>query len=216
MMVLNSPEMGQVNNAIEDFGSLSQKRFEKVLYNDAIPMLVDIIMSEYDLDLVSAVTSRDSRTNPVFYRSTFLERLEDFEFVSEQEKGLLLRTPDMENFDFSGRLKIIENILDGTAGVYVEVDEGQYVQMYNRQPRRTDVFDPDVPKKQRMYLLRLTEDVNNRLRRNNIKRIKFPFSNSPPIDIFSAADQFVESDMGRWIQYTIEDAKRDFVAKYRR
>lgn len=215
-MTFSSSEMKQINKAVEVFGTISKEHFTKVLYALAVPMIVDTIMSSYDLELTAAVTSRDSRTNPALYRSLFLERLENFEFVTEQEKGLLLRTPDMENFDFSGRLKIIENILDGTAGTYIEVDEEQYVQMYNRQPRRTDVFDLTVPKKQRIYLLRLTEDVNNRLRNNNIKRVKFPFSNSPPIDIFSEADQLVDSNMDRWIQYTIKDARRDFVAKYRR
>ena len=170
-MVLSSSAQQQINKAIETFGVFSKERFEKVLYNHAIPMIVDVIISEYDLELSAAVTSRDSKTNPVLYRATFLERLEDFEFVAEQENGLLLRTPDMENFDFRGRLKIIESILDGTAGTYVEVDEEQYVQMYHRQPRRTDVFDTSVPKKQRIYLLRLTMDVDNRLRNNRIKMI---------------------------------------------
>jgi hypothetical protein len=215
-MTLSSSERQQVNKAVKTFGDISKKRFTEVLYSQAVPMIVDTVMSSYDLELTAAVISRDSRTNPVLYRSIFLERLENFEFVIEQENGLLLRTPDMDNFDFSGRLRIIENILDGTAGVYVEVDEEQYVQMYNRQPRRTDVIDPTVPKKQRIYLLRLTEDVNRRLRSNNIRRIKFPFSNSPPIDIFRAADQLVEPNMDRWIQYTINNARRDFVAKYRR
>jgi hypothetical protein len=214
-MALSSSEQQQINKAIQTFGILSKERFEKVLYSHAVPMIIDVIISEYDLELSSAVTSRDSRTNPVLYRPTFIERLEDFEFVAEQENGLLLRTPDMENFDFRGRLKIIENILDGTAGTYIEVDEEQYVQMYRRQPRRTDVFDPAVPKKERIYLLRLTTDVSNRLRNNRIKMIKFPFSNSPPIDIFSVADRLVESDMDRWVQYAINDARRDFVAKHR-
>ncbi len=216
MVELDSSTMRQVNKAVEIFEGVSKEHFVKVLMDQAAPTIIEVIMSEYDTELVAAVTSRNSRTNPSLYREIFQERLEVFEFVTYREDGLLLRTPAMDNFDFSSRLKIIENILDGTAGVYVEVDEEQYVQMYHRQPRRTTIFDPSVPKKQRIYLLRLTVDVNNRLRNNGIKRVRFPFSNTPPIDIFSTADQLVESSMNRWVQYAINDARRDFVAKYER
>ena len=46
--------------------------------------------------------------------------------------------------------------------------------------------------------------------------IRFPFSNIPPIDIFYTANQLVESDMDRWIQYAMEDSRRELVAKYGR
>ena len=118
----------KINEAVVGFEDTSKRRLAEVLTNRAVPMIIETILASYDLEL-SAVISRDSRTNPVLYRDLFQERLEAFEFVAEHERGLVLHTPDDETFDFSGRLKIIERILNGTAGIYIEVDEGQYVQM---------------------------------------------------------------------------------------
>lgn len=194
----------------------SKKRFVKNLMRVAAPQIIDVVMSDYDARLVSAVTDRKSRTRPELYRETFESRLGSFEFIRETEKGIALRTPDMDNFDFSGQLKIVENILNGTAGVYVEVDEEQYIQMYDRQPRRTDLFDQDLPKKQRIYLLRFTMDVRNRLMNNNIDMVRFPFSNTPSIDIFSSADNMVVDNMGEWIDDIITDSIKDLSTTYGR
>jgi len=181
-----------------------EDRFEAT----AVQGIITTIMDEYDSQLAAAVTNRDSRTRPEQYREDFLERLEEFDYISSIGTKITLSVPDMDNFDFSGRLKIIQTILDGTAGTYVEVDEEQYVQMYNRQPRRTDVFDPDVPKKERIYLLRWNIDVRNRLSSNNIKIVRFPFSNTPPFDIFTAAENYVTDNMNEWIsEFTAEFTK---------
>ena len=214
-MALSSKEMSQVNKAVQNFESMSRDYFSDILEDVAIPMIKEIIMSEYDAELVAAVTDRNSRTRPDLYRDDFVDSLNRFEYFEFTMAGLMLRTPDMDNFDFSGRLRIIENILEGTAGIYIEVDEEQYVQMYNRQPRRTDLFNQDEPKKSRIYLLRLNVDVRNRLRTNDIPMIRFPFSNTPSIDIFSAADQLVEANMDNWMDKAVNNARKSFTVRYR-
>lgn len=183
----------------------SKEKFLQTLMVLAVPQITGAILEDYDSRLVAAVTDRKSRTRPDLYRDAFVDRLFEFDYIKETPKGATLCTPDMDNFNFSGQLRIIENILNGTAGVHVEVDEEQYVQMYSRQPRLTDLFDPDLPKKKRIYLLRLTVDVRNRLRNNNIDLVRFPFSNTPSIDIFGTANSLVEDNLGMWVDDTLTE-----------
>ena len=176
-----------------------------------IPVIQDIIMQEYDAELVGRVTDRRSRTNPMFYRDEFEDALVNFEWIEESEDIITLETPETNTFDWQqGRLRIIENIVEGTIGRFMEVDGEQYVAMYSKQPI-VQPFDKTVPRKKRIYTLRITGDTRRRwvdaFPRLGI--IEYPFSNQPPIDLFDAANTYVEENMNKWIADTIKEATKE-------
>lgn len=184
------------------------------LLNKYVPLVKNIIMSDYDKLLVGAVVDKRSRTNPLFYRQEFYKALNLFKFLKIGDTYTTFVVPDENNFPFNtGRLPIIKNILEGISGIYVEVDEEQYVKLFGRRPINTEPYDKTVPPKERIYLLRYTGDVQRRevnvFRRQVL--VRYPFSNSPPIRLFDNALKFVKSNYTTWLTDICENATRMFV-----
>lgn len=180
---------------------------------NAIIEVVNYIMELYDDQLVSPVTNRSSRANPLYYREEFLERLNDFEYIENFGDVINFVVPSMNNFDFSGRLKIIENIMDGTVGTYIEVDGKQYEILFpNKKPPMVEALDRSVPKSRMIYLVKYNYGIGKRWKTvfPREKMVKFPFSNSPPIRIFEEANTFVDDNLDKWIDEAIDDSTKKF------
>jgi hypothetical protein len=197
------------------------KHLENLLLKEAIPEVIDRLMKDYDLNLTSAVTDRKSKTRPELYQDLFLERLEDFEYIELRDDELDFITPDIDNFDFSGRLSVIKTILEGTAGIHVEVSATQYELMFGKPPYREDPLDVDVPKKERIYIMRYTPKLRalekDRLAPINDELIRYPFSNIPPIDLFLETNEYVEEKlMPEMINNAIENSIKEYKNNPRR
>jgi hypothetical protein len=194
-------------------GELSNVIIRKL--NLAIVKAVDelklIITNEYDSLLVGVVTDRNSKTNPSLFRDDFVNRVDSFNYIDRSGKSLSIISPDMDNFDFSGRLKVIETIMSGVAGVYVEMSEEDYVSAFNKKPVNEETFYEYVPIKDRIYLVRYTSSVRRAEKDLRKKFIRYPFSNSPPIDVFRAGSKFVEDNIDNWIKDSIEKSKNEYV-----
>ena len=181
----------------------------------------EIIMDEYNMELSSAVTDRRSRTNPGLskYVDAFQESLEDLELFKIKDAGVVLEMPDTETYKFStGTLKVIQQILEGTAGVYAEIDAEQYEKMFGRPPRNLQAFDEQARKKDMVYIIRYTADVRRRERESleaNQRLVRYPFSNTPPIDIFDNAKRYVDDNIKRWIDASLKRALKRFQRDYR-
>jgi hypothetical protein len=195
--------------------ALVKKHLNLIFKNNAAPQIQEAILAEYDEELVDVVTDRSSRTNPNFYRAEFQERLEEFEYVEDAGDTVTLNVPDMQNFDFSGRLKVIETIMHGLMGNYVEVDEEQYKQIFNKKPINQDPIDEYVPPKERIYLVKYTPKIKQAEKDLQTKFPNYPFSNTPPIDIMDAGDVFAKANMDRWIREALEAAQKEFVNTYK-
>jgi hypothetical protein len=171
---------------------------------------IAIIMDEYDARLV--VSDPDSKTNPQApkYRDEFEQRLIDFDFIKETRGKISFRLPDMETFDFSGNtMKVIEQILEGTAGIYVEVSEEDYEKMFGKRIISRNPLDTSVPKKERIYLMRYDNVLRTAERRTfgqNNYLVKYPFSNTPPIPVLDAADLYVKNNMNKWMDEAVDNA----------
>jgi len=176
-----------------------------------IPVIQDIILQSYDIELTGRVTNRRAKTNPIYYRDEFQEALYNFEWITEARTQTILMTPETDTFNWNqGRLRIIENIVEGTIGRLAEIDEEQYIAMYDKRPI-VQPFDRAVPLKQRIYLLRLTGDLRRRWRQAYPRdaMVIFPFSNTPPIDIFFTANQYVEENIRGWIDEAIRESQKE-------
>lgn len=173
------------------------------------------ILDKYDEELVDVVTDRESKTNPNFYREEFSGRLSEFTYIKKNDGEITLVVPDMENFDFSGRLRVIETIMSGLAGEHVEINEEDYVKVFGKKMISQDPLDEYISPKERIFLIRYTPSIRKVERDLNKKFARYPFSNTPPIEIFSAGQKFVDENMGRWIEEAIDKAQKTFVANYK-
>lgn len=175
--------------------------------------VTDYIMKLYDDELVSVVTDRDSRANPLYHREEFLERLNGFKYIEDFGDIINFIVPSMNNFDFSGCLKIIENIMDGTAGVYIEIDGKQYEALFlNKKPPIVEALDRSVPKNRMIYLVKYNYGLGKRWKTifPREKMVRFPFSNSPPIRIFEEANIFVDENLDKWVNDAVDNTTKKF------
>lgn len=172
------------------------------LEKNAIPKYVDLVMAEYDTELVGAVTDRRSRTNPIFYRDEFMTALENFDYLDQKNNTTTtISLPDIDTFPWGvGRLRVIENILEGIIGNYIEVDEEQYIGLFDKRPI-LDPYDKTVPRKQRIYLLRWNSNVNRRWNEVFPREtpVSYPFSNLPAVDIFGRPNMQFKEDLAEWM-----------------
>ena len=181
------------------------------LERDHIPIIQEIIMRDYDIELTGRVTDRRSKTNPIYYRDEFETALIEFDWIVETRNKTTLMTPETDTFNWlQGRLRIIETILEGMIGTFAEVDEEQYIAMFSKRPI-IQPFDRAVPLKERIYLLRATGDLRRRWAIAYPKNpmVRYPFSNQPPIDIFDTANTYVEENIKGWIDKAIRNTQKE-------
>ena len=81
-------------------------------FNNEVTYIKQVIMQAYDELLIGVVTDRKSKTNPLFYKDEFKERLDSFKYIKEDHAGITISVPDMDTFDFSGRLRVLKTIME--------------------------------------------------------------------------------------------------------
>jgi len=210
-MPQKSLAMQAVRKKVDKFNNLIQETYVFNLETYYIPIIQNIILEEYDIELTGRVTDRKAKTNPIYYRDEFEDALMNFEWIDESSTATTLITPETNTFNWrQGRLRIIENIVEGTIGTFMEVDGEQYVAMYNKSPV-IQPFDKTVPRKERIYTLRITGDTRRRwataFPKNSI--VRYPFSNQPPIDLFDTANRYVEENIKGWIDEAIKESQKE-------
>ena len=198
----------------KDLDKLVRKRLN-IKFAEAVEQIKQKIIDEYDEELVDVVTDRNSKTNPNLYRDEFIARLDKFSFIEDNGNTMHIHVPDMSTFDFSGRLKVIETIMEGVAGVYIEINEEDYVAVFNKRPINEDPLDEYVPAKDRIYLVRYTAKMRKAEADLNKKFVRYPFSNTPPISILEEGERFIDSNMDRWIKEALDEAQKEFVQTYK-
>lgn len=207
--------MKQVMNEVKKFDKIIKENVYTQL-NEGSEEVKSAIMTAYDSELV--VRNRKSKTNPLLpmYRDEFTERLDEFEYIKTDSNGeITFTTPDMYNFDFSGKLRVIEQVLEGTSGTYVEVSAEDYEKMFGKKVVSSDPFDASVPKKEMIYLMRYnarirTAELRAFGRRGRLTR--YPFSNTPPIRILEEGEQWTQDNLNRWVK----EATRKATKRYKR
>jgi hypothetical protein len=190
-----------------DMNKLVKERLSKK-FDVVVEEIKEVIIAAYDDQLVDVVVDRKSKTNPNLYREEFIERVNEFEYVEKLGESLSIKVPDMETFDFSGRLKVIKTITEGMAGIYVEVNEEDYKAVFGKRPLNQDQLDEYV-------LVRYTSKIRKAEMDLGKKFVRCPFSNTPPSRIFEEGERFVDENMSRWIEEALEEAQKEFVTKYR-
>lgn len=208
--------LNKVKKNVKSYNEVLIDSFGDDLEYTHIPRIKELIMADYDSELVAVVTDRKSKTNPLFYREEFEVALNEFDYIVQNKEYITLIVPDIENFPWlKGRLKIILQILEGTSGIYVEISEEQYIQMYNKKPLSIEPYDNTVSRKERMYLLKYTSKVQRREKEvfNKKVLIRYPFSNSPPISLFESTIKFVEFNFKIWLEDSMTKTTKEYSKK---
>jgi hypothetical protein len=181
-----------------------------------VPNFKDLILTGFD-GLSDRITDPNSNTDPALFRKIFQESLDAFKFIGEHPTtGVRIILPDLLNFDFNG-MKIIERILEGTPGTYVEVSHDDLEKITGKTTINADPIDSTVPRKKRVYIIQYTPSLKNK-EKTVLSRelIKFPFSNVPPLEdeVFGAADEYYEENIDAWIDEANEKSTRLIKTKY--
>jgi hypothetical protein len=164
------------------------------------------IISEYD-ELINAIDDPDSKANPALYREDFIERLNNFSFIKNSGETVSINVPDMETFDFSGRLKILEVIMNGVSGNYVEMDGKDFKSIFTRTPFTPDSSGSRDLSEEDIYLIKYNENIHNIEKHLRKKFVVYPFSNMPPFDVLEKGKVFVEDNMEKWIKNTLKEVQ---------
>ena len=206
--------MDHIKNIPRNFDAIVKKELIST-FDRTIPFIKQTIMQMYDDTLMGVVTDRKSKTNPLFYRDEFEDRLNNFSYVNTIGSTVTISVPDMDTFDFSGRLEVLKTIMEGTVGVYVEISALDFEQIFNKRPINIDPVDEYVPKKDIIYIIKYSSKV--RRAENTIlnkKLVRYPFSNSPPIDILQAGQDYVDENVDSWINDSIQQSEDIFVQSF--
>ena len=184
-------------------------------FNNALNEIKQIIIEEYDDKLMGATAHSKSLIDYNMYREEFISRLNDFQFIKENGNVITLDIPDIETFDFSDGLEIVQTIMEGLSGVYVEVNEKEYSYIFGRKPRLVEAVDKRVSPKDRVFLVRYTGSVRNTEKELSKHFVRYPFSNTPPIDILEAGNLFVNDNLNVWVNNAIERSNKEVVTSYK-
>lgn len=206
--------MDVVKTVSKKVDSALKKNLNDTLIN-AIEEIKQIIIEEYDEELMSAKKDRRSKIDYDKYRNEFISRLENFQFIKDNGNGIVLDIPDMETFDFSDGLEIVQTMMEGLSGIYVEVNEKEYSYIFGRKPKLTDAIDKSVASKDRVFLIRYIGNVRNAEKDLNKRFVRYPFSNIPPIDVLEAGDIFVRDNLDEWVNNSIGRANKEVVTSYK-
>lgn len=184
-------------------------------FNKAITEIKQVIIEEYDDKLTSSTVNSKSSIDYNMYRDEFISRLDDFQFIKEEGDIISLDVPDIETFDFSDGLEIVEIMMEGLSGTYVEVNEKEYSHIFGRKPRLSEAIDKRVSPKDRVFLIRYSGKVRGVEKDLKKRFVRYPFSNTPPIDILEAGSLFVDDNLNVWINNAIERANKEVVTSYK-
>ena len=187
----------------------------KTEFNNVIDEIKNVIIEEYDDKLMKSTINRRSLIDYSMYRDEFISRLDDFQFIKESENIITLDVPDIETFDFSDGLEIVQTMMEGLSGAYVEVNEKEYSHIFGKKPRLSEAIDKRVSPKDRVFLVRYTGNVRGAEKDLNKRFVKYPFSNTPPIDILEVGNLFVNDNLDKWINNAIEKSNKEVVTSYK-
>ncbi len=186
----------------------------QIALEENLPELKKVYIETYEQELLSIVLDKNSLAKPEYFFDDYIESIDNFNYYDDEENKIIL--PDEDNFNFSGELKSLKLIVNGTAGTYLELpyEEHKFLKGSNLDNKTKRVisdlpefFSEDTPTSRRFYLLgtrgTLAKVVQVELKK---KLVEFPFSNTSPIDIFEDGEEFFQENINGWISTSIEQA----------
>lgn len=201
-----------VKKISKDIKLLYEQEVINTLEHLAVKEIVDTIEEDYIIMLNSVSAHKNSLTRPILYQDIFMDRLNNFTFLEILNSNIILNVPDMETFNFSGELRVIQTILEGLfPSVYFEIKESDRKRM--GLVKSTIRF---IIKGETLYLydIKKYNNLETLMQNNKVEKIEYPFSKVGPLDIFTNADDVVNEYMDKWLTTAIKEGQLKFTKKY--
>jgi hypothetical protein len=158
----------------------------------------EIILEDYNLKL-NGVANPRSKIAPENLMGEFTDRLNDFKYIKKYPDGIKIIIPDMTNIPFYGKLRPLENLLNGLIGRYLEVEGIDYRRATGKLTYRGQHIRADV-----VYLFKDRKEVREWSAVLGKKFELHPFSNHPPIDIFTRSEEFIDNNLDKFTDEVAE------------
>lgn len=203
--------MSNLNRITDDINDILNKSME-IEFSSHIEEIKSILIDSYD-ELSSLKGDSFSHFDLVLFKDRFINTLDDFNFIENEDFIVSIVTPDMENFNFSG-LEILHQILEGTMGVYLEISHDD-LSLLNIPATK----EPVVIGQDRLYLFEYSKALESRAMDILSKTLTiFPFSNTPPLDkvLFGRAEDFVSKNFDAWVDVAKSKSKQLIKQQYKR
>jgi len=204
----------ELKRAVNNINMIYKITMEET-FTSKIPAVMDIILDGYDA-LSSFVIDTRSMSDPAQLKEQFMLSLNKFEFVRKEGNTIFFEVPDMDTFDFTD-LELIEQILEGTVGEYVEVPHEALSILgivLNLIPINVLAEPQD-----RVYIMEANDELKARARRLlGYPLVIFPFSDTPSQYelVFGGANTYVEENIDSWIDTAIKEANNKVSQTYKR
>lgn len=190
---------------------------------------VDIIsvgIEAYEDLLLGVVANKNSMADPENFYDDYIVMLETYKFTDEEDEYPTLHVPDEDNFIFEGTLSILQFIVEGVTGVYLELPEVDLSEVLkakgidDKVKRRLrdlpGITSTDVPIKQRFRLLHTRGTLYSTVQAVlNKKLVAFPFSNTSPVDLFTPMQEYVSENIESWINESTKDTLKIVTQRYK-
>jgi hypothetical protein len=200
----------KVIKSVHEIADKFENIIEKELFfklTSRIDEVKGVIVDSYSQQLTNVVTDKRSKTRPEDYIEDFITRLDNFEYVTVTNGQVSFTVPDMANFDFSGKLRVIENILEGIVGQYVEVNGDQYAKIFGKSGVTKHLSDSSLSTKEKIYLLKYNAFIRSKEKELKTNFVMYPFSNAGPMDIFKDVNDYVATQLPLWLKEAVVDAQ---------
>lgn len=196
------------------------------IFEREIPNVINVAIESYEINLLGSVIPRGSLSDPNKFIDDYIESLEAFTYISDNEKGgKTFHTPDSDTFDFSN-IGVVKLIIEGVSGNYKELPERDLNKLLNNKEisnmikrklrQLPDLFNGTANIRDRFTLVSTRGTLLKTIQLTLGKElVRFPFSNSAPIDLFEDVDKYVEENMDTWVNKALRASTDKIKLLYR-
>ncbi len=167
-------------------------------FEEYLPELKDVYLNTYHSKLDDVVTDSNSLANPDYFYEDYATALDNFDYFYDESEdaddSFRIKIPTEDTFPFSGRLNFIHILINGIIGDYYELSQEDYNTLINSNIsddvksslyELSEFFDDATSEDLRFYLISSLDSLYKTVQSMLNKDLTlFPFSNSPPIDLF--------------------------------
>ena len=203
----------KVDRVINNINSLYGIKIEEV-FRSKVDEVKNIIISDYD-KLSSFIVDTKSKADPAQFKELFILAIDKFEFI-KNEINPIFSIPDLDTFDFTD-LELVEQILEGIAGEYVEVPH----EILSTLGITSSLIPINalVDSQDKVYIMEANDKLKTRAERwLGYPLVVFPFSNIPAQYelVFGGADVYVGENIDDWVNTALKVAADKVSQTYKR
>lgn len=192
-----------------------------VYISSFITEIVDIYLDTYQDIFSDLLIDEASLAKPEYFLDDYKKSLTIFSYITNVGSNYIkFKVPSEDTYEFNGRLKFLELLQNGFVGTYYELSINDYNALLLRKDLSKKlveilyslpgILSEDVTMDLDFYLLDEKYNVHEIFQKILGKNlIIFPFSNFPPVDLFSRGEEYFNNSKDRMTPKIIEQAILD-------